>query len=464
MMTYLKSILLLVVVLLFSCEDHRMDGMEPDKVFLAKRGLVTESVYNIGETVTANYWTYKSGVGITTCTVEYQIDAAVLEQYNLENGTAYKLLPEDCYTLGDTRFTFSGKDLHAPFSFTYDPALIVEASGGTYETNEYALPIRIIPDGVELTNENLGGGSADQVIVVFNVKKPVLNILRDDFEAFAITAGETGTANYTFEAGMPFTSKWDISFGFSTDPQVLNNALNVYNTANGVSYELLGSDAYSILTENLTIPVGGDRIQVEFSIDRTEVDLGNFVLPLVLSDVSSPLLAGPDSMIFLPVRCVANRLTPASGWVATASTYNAQSPANLPRYIFDGDLTSYWHVVFKGQNGGLKDPDPWVMIDMNETKTICQVEIYPRYQGMAGVGVNNIDGYEIFTSETGTDGSWTGHGYHDASSVSDKSRSQFLFDLTEPTPARFVKVKITNNQPLTGGNTVGLMEVYLRGY
>ncbi|MGV8093172.1 MAG: DUF1735 domain-containing protein [Mangrovibacterium sp.] len=130
MMTYLKSILLLVVVLLFSCEDHRMDGMEPDKVFLAKRGLVTESVYNIGETVTANYWTYKSGVGITTCTVEYRIDAAVLEQYNLENGTAYKLLPKDCYTLGDTRFTISGKDLHAPFSFTYDPALIVEASGG----------------------------------------------------------------------------------------------------------------------------------------------------------------------------------------------------------------------------------------------------------------------------------------------------------------------------------------------
>src|SRR5690554_237738 len=89
-----------VLLFMFSCEDHRMDGMEPDKVFLVKRGLVTESVYNIGEIVTTNYWTYKSGYLGTSCTINYEIDEALLNEYNSENETTYKLLPESCYTLG----------------------------------------------------------------------------------------------------------------------------------------------------------------------------------------------------------------------------------------------------------------------------------------------------------------------------------------------------------------------------
>lgn len=465
----MKRLILLIPVftsLWLSCEDHRMDGLEPDKVYLAKRGLVIESVYDIGEIVTANFWTYKSGYSGTSCTINYEIDEEILNTFNSENGTNYTLLPGNCYTLGETSFTISGKEMHAPFSFTYDPALIVEASGGAYETNEYALPIRIITNGVELTDENLAGGNADQVIVVFNIKRPELNILRDDFETLFITAGESGTVGYKFEVGMPFTSKWDVSFGFSSEPEVLENALNAYNTANGVNYGLLPDEAYDILTENLIIPVGKSGLQVDFIIYRENIDPGNFVLPLILSDVSSPIFAGADSLIFLPVRCIANRIAPSVNWIVTASTYNKQPPASLPEYIIDGieaDATKYWHVVWKGQNGGMKDPDPWVMIDMNENRTIYQVEIFPRCPGTPGFsGINNIDGYEIFTSMSGVEGSWTGHGYHDASSPADKSRKQFLFDLTAPTTTRFVKIKIANNS--ANDNTVGLFEVYLRGY
>ncbi len=465
----MKRLILLIPVftsLWLSCEDHRMDGLEPDKVYLAKRGLVIESVYNIGEIVTANFWTYKSGYLGTSCTINYEIDEAILNTFNSENGTNYTLLPGNCYTLGETSFTISGKEMHAPFSFTYDPALIVEAAGGAYESNNFVLPIRIIPEGVEITNENLAGDNADQVIVVFNIKRPELNILRDDFEALAITAGETGAVGYKFEIGMPFISKWDVSFGFSSEPEALENALNVYNTEHGVNYELLSDEAYDFLTDDMTIPVGKSDLQVDFMIDREKVDLGNFVLPLILTDVSFPIYAGSDSLIFLPVRCVANKIIPTVDWMVTASTYNKQGVASLPEYLIDGiegDVNKYWHVVWKGQNGGLKDPDPWVMIDMKENRTIYQVEVFPRCPGTPGFsGINNIDGYEIFTSTTGEEGSWTGHGYHDASSPTDKSRKQFLFDLITPTTTRFVKIKITNNS--ANDNTVGLFEIYLRGY
>src|SRR5690606_26123940 len=114
-------------------------------------------------------------------------------------------------------------------------------------------------------------------------------------------------------------------------------------------------------------------------------------------------------------------------------------------------------VVFKGQNGGLKDPDPWVMFDLKESRTVYQVEIFPNQTA-------NIDGYEILTSQTGEDGDWIGHGFHDTSSPADKARTQWLFDLQAPEAVRFVKIRITNRQPNTGGNTVGLSEIYLRGF
>lgn len=447
-------VLLIGSVLFYACEDHRMDGMEPDKVYLVKRGLVTELAFNIGEEVTAQYWAYKSGNSGTSTIIEYKIDRELLEAYNLEHGTSYKLLPENCYQIGETRFTVAGREMHAPFAFTYDPALIVAASGGEYETREFALPIRIVSDGVEITNESHERGAPDQVLIVFDIKQPTLNILRGDFDPLTITAGEVGKVSYSFDIGMPFISKWDVQFDFSKDAGVLNEAVDAYNASTGSNYTLLPESAYEVVTTNLLIAEGNDQLTATVEVDREKVGLGNFVLPLMLSDVSAPLFTGTDSLIFIPIQSAASRLEVMDMWEATASTFNA---ANPPANIIDGNMATYWHVVFKGQNGGRKDPDPWVMIDLKEPRTIYQVEIFPNQTA-------NIDGYEIFTSQTGEDGDWKGHGFHDTSSPADKARTQLLFDLPAPEVTRFVKIRITNRQPDTGGNTVGLGEVYLRGF
>lgn len=446
-------VLLMGSVLFFACEDHRLDGMEPDKVYLAKSGLVTESTYDLGEKVTAEYWTYKSGISGTTAVIEYKVDAELLEAYNMEHGTAYEPLPENCYELGATRFTIAGKEMHARFAFTYDPALIVAASEGEYERQAFVLPLRILSEGVEITDED-PEGTPDQLLIVFDIKRPTLNILRGDFEPMTLTAGQVGKVSYSFDVGMPFTSKWDVQFGFSTDPAVLNEAVDNYNAKTGGDYTLLPQSAFELITTNLLVAEGSDFVETEIAVDREKIGLGNFVLPLVLSDISAPLFAGDDNVIFIPIQSAANRLEVMDTWEVTASTFNAVNP---PANVIDGDMASYWHVVFKGQNGGLKDPDPWVMFDLKESRTVYQVEIFPNQTA-------NIDGYEILTSQTGEDGDWIGHGFHDTSSPADKARTQWLFDLQTPEAVRFVKIRITNRQPNTGGNTVGLSEIYLRGF
>src|SRR5690606_29732558 len=156
-----------------------------------------------------------------TADIEYRVDSELLEAYNAEHGTTYELLPENCYQLGETQFTIAGKAMHAPFAFTYDPALIVAASEGVYESQEFVLPIRVVSEGVACTDEN-PEGTPDQLLIVFDIKQPTLNILRGDFEPLTITAGQVGKVSYSFDVGMPFTSKWDVQFGFSTDAAVLD--------------------------------------------------------------------------------------------------------------------------------------------------------------------------------------------------------------------------------------------------
>ena len=47
-------------LLLAACQDNRLDGLEPDRIYLPKSGVQTEEAYTIGETAVAQLWTYKS--------------------------------------------------------------------------------------------------------------------------------------------------------------------------------------------------------------------------------------------------------------------------------------------------------------------------------------------------------------------------------------------------------------------
>jgi hypothetical protein len=467
---------------LTSCDDQNK-GLEPDKVYLSRRGVVIESTYSLGEPVKVSLWANKSGIKKSAVRITYLIDGNLLTQLAADNPEqTCRLLPANCYTLpSNMTFDLAPGDEYAKFEFTYDPAAIMAESQGVYQEDLLALPIRIKVEGngVDITDEMDNG---DYAILVFDVMKPVINITNTMLPDLNVTLGETGMANYVLPVGIDFVSKWNINFMLETDSATLAAAVDAYNSANGTAMKLLPPSSLYINSETAVLSEGGTEAGLSFNIDKEKVQVGGALLPLILTGVSSPLYVGNDSIAFLTVRGMANRL-PRAGWMATSHTFH---PGNEADKVLDGleggdidfNIGNYYHVAWKGEYNGFADDDPYVIINMGEKKTVAQVEIFPRYQGMqrftptdanntandAVVAALNILGYEIHTSDDGA--LWTKQSNTYTCPATQKS---LVIDLYNSVETQYVKVYLITpgrNDPTNKNvaNTVALVELYVRGF
>lgn len=439
------------VLIAASCADHRMDGMVPDSVYITRYGLTTEDSYNFGQGVRADVWTFKSGISSESAIIRYGVNPELILKYNEENGTSYALLPDNCYDFdGPMEFRMEGDEMHAKFSFTYYPDAIVEASGGVYEDARFLLPLQIRSTGVAVS-ERIEGG--DFALVEFLIRKPDINILSDDFSELALWMGMDGISEYAFNLGLPVKTTDEVNFTFYShedNEAELQAVVDSYNATFSTSYSLLPADAYSI-TSPLTVAAGSDKATVNFGIDQSKVPFGKWMAVFKLESVDSPIFAGTDTEIVLPIDMSAELLD-REGWIASASSSN-ESGSRLPEYVIDGDLETYWHIRFKAEAGG-QDLERWFQLELPEEKIIRQIQIEPRTTG------NQITGYTIYTSddpEALFPGEWVDHGYYPES---DKAKTKLLLTLPDNVTTRYVRLRMN---ALEADNSIAINEINLLG-
>ena len=355
-------------LLLAACQDNRLDGLEPDRIYLPKSGVQTEEAYTIGETAVAQLWTYKSSYNGTGCRVTYTIDPDLLTAYNAANGTAYELLPESCYEIPQSTVEISGKDEYGRFTVNYSPEKIVELSGGVYDQEKYALPFRISSDEVETTDKNTS-------ILVFRIKEPVVKMLSKSVAEIKFNYGASETMRQTVKFGMDFGSKWDCAFALETDDAVLAQALADYNAANKTIYTLLPADAYELSMTEGTIKVDMETVSVDVTVDPAKCKSGLYAVPVMLAGVEQPLrLSETDNICIVPVNCVGNYVD-KTGWTVQVSSVNPNW--GKPEYLIDGDINTYWHPAGRDFGAG-RDDAPWAVADMKKTVRVTCFEIDPR--------------------------------------------------------------------------------------
>lgn len=364
-----KLLYIMLMSLAFAaCEDKRLDGLEPDYIYLPKSGVQIEEAYTIGETAVAHLWTYKSSYNGTSCRVTYTLDPELLATYNAENATAYEMLPESCYDIPQHTIEISGKDEYGRFTVNYSPEKIVELCGGVYGVQKYALPFRIDSDEVAITDKN-------SAILVFQVKEPVVKMSAKSVAELKFNYGSSETVMQTVKFGMDFSSKWDCAFTLETDTEVLEQALADYNTANGTIYTLLPAEAYELSVTEGTIKVDMNTVSVNVTVDPAKCSSGLFAVPVVLAGVEPPLhLSEPDKVCIVPVNCVGNYVD-KTGWTVQVSSVNPNY--GKPEYLIDGDINTYWHPAGRDFGAG-RDDAPYAIVDMKKTVRVSCFEVDPR--------------------------------------------------------------------------------------
>ena len=222
--------------MMFACEAELSPiTIIPDPVF-DKTGLYTVntiSIYEEQETVVniSRIYGLSKELDLTI-----GVDETLLTEYNNLNGTNYQLMPAEYYDF-PTTVKLNKTDKVVELPVVIKPKALVAKGFST--ANNYVLPLSLNASSVEVEDK----GSAAQVLLIPNIVEPTftvkvpevnfsLSFIRD--VVFPQTVELEAISNFTtIDAGM-VTYKADAT------------AVEAYNEANGVEYELLPSEYYQV--------------------------------------------------------------------------------------------------------------------------------------------------------------------------------------------------------------------------
>lgn len=318
---------LFVVLSLLACQDKEME----DATFrLEVRGYVEEECYTFGEEQTLYLWSSKAWADNKTSTVEYYVDPSVLDDYNAENGTALKLLPDSCYRMEQTNFDVDDDAVYARFKVRYLPEKIINA-GGNYNVVEYALPMRIMVNGVP-QDDRYG-----TVVVGFLINPAVMNILNaGELTKFMLDPSEV------YELPVVFETNYNNNEWITLDFDINEDLVEQYNEEHGTDYKLLPDidKAVSWLQEEAELEKGVNTDSVMFYVDfaQTSIDKGDhtvYLLPVKLNSVSSTKCKIEDDVRYFAF--ASTNIDQAVWNVTTTSTSSGSSSL-----LNDGNDNAFW--------------------------------------------------------------------------------------------------------------------------
>ena len=218
--------------------------------------------------------------------VTYGVDETKVAEYNAANGTDYKLLGSDYYTVKAGTLNLETMDFAT--AVTFDCA---ELDG----SNEYILPLVMESDAY---------GVSQKLPVYVIIKITTLHMWVVDANQLIVSS----TGKGIIEVGMNAPIVEDQPVNFKVD----NTKLEAYNAANGTSYAAL--DAAKVTVTATSIAAGEKETSLEYKVDMSTMkydDDVKYLVPLVLdrTDLFVGTNVDSDIIYIQPYRTLAIEYT-----------------------------------------------------------------------------------------------------------------------------------------------------------
>lgn len=436
-----------LLALLASCEssDYEMDNLVPDEyhkiLYLNNAGEQELTLYDTGEPYTYQLSVVKVGSDPTlpaSADLRILTQAEVDEQYGQVQAVNYQVIPETAYSLAATHVDFAQSERYHLVDLTLDPTLVKTAMEGGEADAQWVLP-------VELTSE------ADSVNADMN--QLFLQITGVITPSFGFTSTDVVVANYEYGVssiqaaigmGLDTDNSWDIEATLAVGGQSL---IDEYNGAHGTSFAMLPAAAYT-LPATFSLPAGTTTADLTLDIDATQLQPGDYMLPVQITGVSLFNLQEDASVYLLAIRLLGQEID-RSAWTGEANTDEPSGEGagnGVIECAFDGNEGTYWHSRWQGGSHAL----PHVLtIDTHGTYTFTNFSLKPR----SGQYCGDTGGGNFYVSEDGED--WTLVGTF----VMNGSEDTQYFGVT-PTTGRYFRIEITQGNRDLNTNVA---EVYAFG-
>lgn len=259
-----------------SCEDNREEYLNEydTRMYFRNSELQEQDCYITGDPTNYTVSVVKAGSNLSAAadaTIGL-MDETQLQIYNEDNVTNYRLLPSNCYKLeGDLSMNFTSDDLYHTVDVAFDPEAIYKLPEANY----------VVP--FTLTSSKVVNATKNVLFVKPNAIVPTIYFEKAGFSTTSLS--KSGPDNVTLELPViiPIPDKWGIESTIEVDQELLDT----YNAEHNTSYQLLPAAAYKV-DKTLKFEAGETVAMGHITIDKTKMDMGEYVLPLRLTACSQP--------------------------------------------------------------------------------------------------------------------------------------------------------------------------------
>ena len=194
------------LALLCSCvPDHRDFNMPDSSVYFtdntANKGVQHVLIYDVQTEVETPVYVHCAGLQAGTSNVKAHVAEDYIDYYNKVNFTAYKALPENCYTLTKSADALSGRTASFAVSFNV-PNIIEFSKEDGVDINDYVLALGLDADNLPVATVK------DTISLGFYMVSPILRNATLKIKS----TGLTPDGNMTITAELPFENSWDLTY------------------------------------------------------------------------------------------------------------------------------------------------------------------------------------------------------------------------------------------------------------
>lgn len=336
------SVAVCQMTLFTACDDNKKEFLDDYStvLYFLNSGVQPLTLYKTGESTIVRTVINKAGSDLNSkATAHVALLAETwLNDYNMENGTAYKCLPAHCYTLPtNTSFEFSGKkDTYKTLDVVFDPDAIYEL-----DTKEnYVLPLG-------LTSTDSVNVAKNELLYFPTVNIPTVYFGKTGYTRNDFADGGAEEMNFSLPLMMSILNKWNFTCKVEVDPTLLDE----YNAQNDLNYRLLPGTSYAISGSGTVTYTEADQSKsLEISVNNKQLNYGNYVLPLRLIDCTKEgfLIDVTKNACLYGISYIPdiNKLNTVPLTVSMLSS-NAEEPyeGSLTN-LLDGDPTTYFHSAY----------------------------------------------------------------------------------------------------------------------
>lgn len=354
---YLYAILMLLVMSNCNVNDQLHGDAPESKVLFANNELI-QDIYMAPtlQNYTYNLLIYRSGIHSDNLVkVGISVDASILEEHNLENGTEYELIPSEYYEFDNEINISSGKEYGS-----VDVHIQVRRIADELDADsQYVIPFTISKaDGADINDDK------NDVLILFNLREPFIRQ-----ESYGIDEGASvGSMNFTrsYTVYVEFENEWEINAGY----QANYNLVESYNVDNGTDYKPLPESNLVNIPSEFTLSAGVNSIDVEIELSPDNLQYFEpYLLPLQLVSYGDFPVDSSRQIIYLLFQRDFDQndaiIIPLTDDMI--ETYTQESSEGPKANLVDGSTSTYWHSAW---SSGVAPLPHWIQINFDQSEEI----------------------------------------------------------------------------------------------